>query len=461
MVGRDPAAAIAIDHPQVSWRHAVLHYEHGRWTLNDLASTNGTFSGTSRRETIDLLPGTNQVRLGPLWSSPLLIVEVEHDPATVTQTVGLPGAPPPSELPIEEDAAPLLPVESPQTRSPQTGSPPTGSPQTGSPPAQFPEPAPTAPPPVLGQPDTPSFGSPPPSPAQPANTPSILEPQPSTGAPGVPQSPVDQPNRPERSEVSLGVSAPTSVAPSQHFVARLVAYEPGEADEARRLLAGPRRKAKPSLGVARCRWAPGTTVDVALSGPGLAPQHERGVWNGGVLEFSFDVSVEHAGPETVLTFEVSANGIPVAKPRLEVRVRPARALSKMGRPKRQSTTTSVPTTAFASYASSDRGQVLAGVGALESIGLDVFTDCLDLKPGEQYKTRLLNEILARDLFVLFWSENARQSKWVEWEYVTVLDFKGEEPVRINPLQPEVPPPTRLSHLHFGSRAAWYSAASSG
>ena len=91
----------------------------------------------------------------------------------------------------------------------------------------------------------------------------------------------------------------------------------------------------------------------------------------------------------------------------------------------------------------------------------VFTDCLDLKPGEQYKTRLLNEILARDLFVLFWSENARQSKWVEWEYVTVLDFKGEEPVRINPLQPEVPPPTRLSHLHFGSRAAWYSAASSG
>ena len=42
-VGRHPDCTIALDEPFVSAEHAELSYDHGRWWLRDLGSTNGTF----------------------------------------------------------------------------------------------------------------------------------------------------------------------------------------------------------------------------------------------------------------------------------------------------------------------------------------------------------------------------------------------------------------------------------
>jgi DNA-binding winged helix-turn-helix (wHTH) protein len=42
VIGRDPAAAIAVGCLQASWRHARLHVDGGRATIEDLGSKNGT-----------------------------------------------------------------------------------------------------------------------------------------------------------------------------------------------------------------------------------------------------------------------------------------------------------------------------------------------------------------------------------------------------------------------------------
>ena len=42
LIGRDPECAIVIDDPRVSWQHAMLRVEDGRWVLADNGSTNGT-----------------------------------------------------------------------------------------------------------------------------------------------------------------------------------------------------------------------------------------------------------------------------------------------------------------------------------------------------------------------------------------------------------------------------------
>lgn len=206
-------------------------------------------------------------------------------------------------------------------------------------------------------------------------------------------------------------------------------------------------------------------MEVRLSGEHLTIANPVRVlvWQGQPVEAAFDVVVSSAvaAERVVLGFEVAVNGIPIAHPRLEVDVGGS-ARRLMGRiagfgGRGRSADVAAPTSAFASYSSKDRLRVLDGVGALEAVGVDVFTDCLDLGAGERFKTRITRELIERDLYVLFWSQNARESEWVTWELDTVLDRRGELPVRVHPLEPDVDPPTRLSHLHFGSPGTWVAA----
>ena len=68
-----------------------------------------------------------------------------------------------------------------------------------------------------------------------------------------------------------------------------------------------------------------------------------------------------------------------------------------------------PQTAFASYASRDRREVLKRVQGIEKVGVDVFLDVKSLRSGERYEQRLLQQIDSRDVFYLFWSQAARLS----------------------------------------------------
>ncbi|MFD0273873.1 FHA domain-containing protein [Kitasatospora sp. NPDC127111] len=62
-VGRDPTSEIVLDDPRVSWHHAVLRASEGHWLLEDVGSTNGTFTEGRRIRQEDVGPGT-RLRFG-------------------------------------------------------------------------------------------------------------------------------------------------------------------------------------------------------------------------------------------------------------------------------------------------------------------------------------------------------------------------------------------------------------
>jgi pSer/pThr/pTyr-binding forkhead associated (FHA) protein len=54
LVGRDPECDIVITDSRVSWQHAVLRLEDGRWVLADNGSSNGTYAGGQRVDRIEI-----------------------------------------------------------------------------------------------------------------------------------------------------------------------------------------------------------------------------------------------------------------------------------------------------------------------------------------------------------------------------------------------------------------------
>ena len=82
--------------------------------------------------------------------------------------------------------------------------------------------------------------------------------------------------------------------------------------------------------------------------------------------------------------------------------------------------------------------------------LDVFLDVLSLRSGDLWQQRIREEVSIRDVFYLFWSLAARNSRWVETEWRTALNVRGLEYIDPVPLQSAsvAPPPPELAALHF-------------
>jgi hypothetical protein len=115
--------------------------------------------------------------------------------------------------------------------------------------------------------------------------------------------------------------------------------------------------------------------------------------------------------------------------------------------------------AFVSYASEDRVSVLGYAQALNLTGIEIFQDVLSLDPGERWKRRLYSEIDHCDLFLLFWSRAASQSKWVVKEAKYALQSynrSGSQRPAIRPYLLEGPPipeiPASLKKsIHFNDK----------
>jgi hypothetical protein len=203
------------------------------------------------------------------------------------------------------------------------------------------------------------------------------------------------------------------------------------------------------LALQTANWQSGTRVKVRLEGSHLnvpAPEQEF-TWEGNYSVVDFDVTVPPDAPEyvTVVKFDVLIDEIIIARLRLDLSIGPTSG--EIG-----TATVEPARTAFASYASADRQRVLDRVAAVSiSAGLDIFLDCLSLHPSEEWKLRLAAEIKKRELFLLFWSSQAKKSPWVSWEWHTALEEKGLSGMQIQPLQTvrEAPPPEELKELHFG------------
>jgi len=114
---------------------------------------------------------------------------------------------------------------------------------------------------------------------------------------------------------------------------------------------------------------------------------------------------------------------------------------------------------FVSFAVKDLYEVLGRLQGLKVLSpdVDIFMDVYSLKQGEAFKERILEEVMSRETFLLFWSRNAAASAWVEWEWRTAL---ARESVTITPvpLEPaaKAPPPPELSDRHFNDFYSYHA-----
>ena len=71
LAGRDPQCDLVISDARVSWHHAVLRHQDGRWVLADNGSTNGTYAGNRRVDRIEI-SGESLVRFADPVDGPVL-----------------------------------------------------------------------------------------------------------------------------------------------------------------------------------------------------------------------------------------------------------------------------------------------------------------------------------------------------------------------------------------------------
>jgi TIR domain len=118
--------------------------------------------------------------------------------------------------------------------------------------------------------------------------------------------------------------------------------------------------------------------------------------------------------------------------------------------------------AFVSYASKDRKEVLKRVQMLEVLKTKFFQDILSLDPGDRWEKKLYENIDRCDLFLLFWSQAAKDSQWVLKEAEYALAHQGKNPNSEPDLVPvvleqHVLPPPSLSGFHFADRISYLTS----
>jgi hypothetical protein len=106
---------------------------------------------------------------------------------------------------------------------------------------------------------------------------------------------------------------------------------------------------------------------------------------------------------------------------------------------------------FCSYSHEDTPIVERVERACKALGLDYLRDVVSLKSGAHWSEEVLGMIDRADIFQLFWSPAAADSKYVrqEWEYA--LKLNREHANFIRPVywqQPMPPPPEPMNHIHF-------------
>jgi hypothetical protein len=266
-------------------------------------------------------------------------------------------------------------------------------------------------------------------------------------------------SQPEPKPVLLGASAPKRARPGDVILAEFTAYVKGFEDQARRELAPADTSTHVELGVETdCRWPVGTRVTARCSAKGFAmePVSETFVWDGECRTVSFDIEVPaDAKPRSaVLVMEAFVHDRGDAPDAVQVgRLKMPLEIGDAGDndEPRQRVDAETPRTAFASYASADRLDVLERASSIRrSAGIDVKVDVLFLQMGEEWNPALLKQIESCDKLLLFWSEHTPKSRWVEWEWKHAVQAKGEAVLELHLLRhtPIDQVPEELRKYHF-------------
>ena len=209
------------------------------------------------------------------------------------------------------------------------------------------------------------------------------------------------------------------------------------------------------LGLDFCNWQKGTEIKVRLYGDQLTTDEavQTFTWMGRYKILNFDISLsESAQPgNTVVKVDVLIADIVIAKLRYTLKIDAdctQTAINVKAKPFKN---------AFASYSDKDRDRVIDRLSEIERNGVHVFWDKNSLQPGELWQDELDKAIKATQIFMLFWSSNAKTSEWVEWEWKTALKYKGIDAIEPHPLDDPAmsPPPDELKTLHFNDKYLFF------
>jgi hypothetical protein len=267
-------------------------------------------------------------------------------------------------------------------------------------------------------------------------------PFPSRGPGEVPEPGLEMAFEPEPDLVHFSVTAPAKLVAQETFELMVWAHLEAQRDEMLRRA----RQAQgddltvKSKGPVSIAHNTELTVRLSIEGAEVDPAEDTMLWAGEIANTTFLVTPAAGFDSLKGRVTIHVAGIRVAQILF--------ALSVDGLEQ----TEQLHQTAFASYSSADRDEVLRVIQGLQKVApnLDIFLDVAKLRAGEDWERRLWKEIPARDVFYLFWSQRAKASEWVEKEWRCALKERGVEFIDPIPLEtPDLaPPPKELSAKHF-------------
>lgn len=278
------------------------------------------------------------------------------------------------------------------------------------------------------------------------------------GSRGIPEPITDQ--------VHFTVGLPSSAAPNDAFVIDLFAHLASQRAEVIERIRESQRVDEPTLRTkGDFTITRGTELHATLHAPGLEILQGTDVltWEGRLGNASFLVHVPVAARARTQAawIELHAHQLRVIRVDFIVRVgerhpEPVQTPLEVARYR----------TAFASYASVDRDEVLGRVQGMQKISpeLDIFVDVASLRSGQNWREALRSEVVSREVLYLFWSKAASQSKWVTCEWNWALEEHGIDHIDPVPLvDPRLaPPPQKLAdRIHFNDWVLAYMRGETG
>jgi hypothetical protein len=259
-----------------------------------------------------------------------------------------------------------------------------------------------------------------------------------------------EPPRDAASEAHFAAFAPEAVEPGRSFLLEIWACRRGAYES---MLKKAMRREGVSVRGTKLVEAPpvGTVFDVAVNLPSFAAAetNDTMAWTGEPASASFVMTPAadirpgwHVGTATISL----SGGVPFARLHFEIQVGPALDVAR-DLPSREHRVSTI----FASYAGTDRIDVLQWARGAQVAGVRVFLDVLSLRESADWERELFNVVPTSDLFCLFWSASAKASLWVDREWRCALTARGLDYIHPVPLEDprEVAPPAELASRHFG------------
>ncbi len=259
-------------------------------------------------------------------------------------------------------------------------------------------------------------------------------------------------DEPAQDNVHFSITSPPEVLPGESFIVNVWAHLDKQRQEvcrrAREAVA--QRKIQiQSKGPIEVQKGTVLSVDLTVDALTVQERTDTILWVGEIASATFPVSAPMdlgLGPRHACA-TIRVGGMQVGKVHFVICIG-----EKTTQPANLPTQEHWHQKAFASYASEDRDDVLARVQGIEKAApfMKVFLDVLSLRSGASWEEEILRLIPTNDIFYLFWSGHARDSKYVEAEWRCALKTRGIDFIDPVPLVPpeEAPPPSELAAKHF-------------